>query len=444
MGNHIHPARVRAGIIRAYGKTSLTCARVSATALLSAFGILTPAWAQVATNCPAGMPGTRVFTGTGAVQTFTVPANVSSIRVIAVGADGGVRVPKTCGGTGFNGGAGARIEGTYAVTPGQIFTVIPGSPGASGDCESGGGGATGVYIAGSLAIIAGAGGGDDNTGNGGGGQAGLNGSNGGSPAGGHCQAGGVAGTAGAGGGAGEIPPAVVGQTCPSGDGGGGGGGFNSAGQTQGSGGGHTGPTGGGRCNIAGAAGGIAGTDAGGGAAGVNGGWGACGGGGADDRESGGGGGYSGGGGGPESAYPGGGGSIVQSAGAATVSAPTTVAGADGGGTGQVGSVRLCWAGANLSVTKDDAVASVPSGSQTTYTLVVKNAGPSSANGAIVTDPAVPGLNCPTVTCSAAGGAVCPGSPTVSLLQTSGLVIPTLPSGGTITLQLACTVTATGH
>ncbi len=432
--------------MRAYAKSILAGARAPAIAVLSTLGVLTPAWAQVATTCPSGMPGTRVFNGNGAVQSFTVPANVRQIRVIAVGADGGERSPKaTCGGTNFSGGAGARIEGTYAVTPGQVLTLIPGNPGASGDCESGGGGATGVYIAGTLAIIAGAGGGDDNTGNGGGGQAGLNGSNGGSPAGGHCQAGGSGGTGGAGGVAGEIPPAVPGQTCPSGDGGAGGGGVNAAGQTQGSGGGHTGPTGGGRCNIAGAAGGIAGTDAGGAAVGANGGWGACGGGGADDRESGGGGGYSGGGGGPESAYPGGGGSIVQSAGAATVTATTTVAGADGGGSGQPGSVRLCWPGADLSITKTDLVPSVPTQGTTTYNIVVKNGGPSSADGAIVTDPVVAGLSCTTApTCSATGGAVCPASPTAAQLQSTGLVIPTFPNGGSIALQLTCTVTATGH
>lgn len=415
-------------------KTRTLWTHMSATTALSALCVLSPAFAQVATTCPSGMPGTRVFTGNGSVQTFTVPANVSQIRVIAVGADGGVRVPKTCGGTNFNGGAGARIEGTYAVTQGQVFTVIPGSPGANGDCEAGGGGATGVYITGNLAIIAGAGGGDDNTGNGGGGQAGQNGGNGGNPAGNTCPQGGLGGIGGNGGQEGE-----VGVNCSNGNGGAGGGGFLTKGndQTNALGAAHTPPKGGARCSVSGAAGGAAGTEAG--AAGAAGGWGACGGGGADDREGGGGGGYSGGGGGPESAYPGGGGSVVQSAGAATVTASTTIAGADGGGTGQPGSVRLCWPGADLSITKTDFKTSAPSGSLTTYSIVVKNSGPSSANGAIVTDPVATGLSCTTApTCSATGGAVCPASPTVAQLQ-SGLLIPTFPNGGQITLQLACTV-----
>ena len=36
-----------------------------------------------------------------------------------------------------------------------------------------------------------------------------------------------------------------------------------------------------------------------------------------------------------------------------------------------------------------------------------------------------------VTCSAAGGAVCPASPTVAQIE-GGLAIPTLPSGGSVT------------
>lgn len=434
--------------MRILAKNIFAGTRGPAIVVLSTLGVLTPAWAQVVTTCPSGFVSSRLFTGTGAVQTFVVPAQVTSIRVIAVGADGGERNNgKACGGSGYSGGAGARIEGTYAVTPGQTISLLPGSPGASGNCESGGGGATGVYIAGNLAIIAGAGGGDDNTGKGGGGQAGLNGSNGYHP-GGHCGSGGLAGTGGNGGAQGETPPKGSGSgPCPSGDGGAGGGGFLTAGTDEGSNGSHLGPTGGGRCNILGAVGGNAGKDNtsnAGSPEGAAGGWGVCGGGGSDDRESGGGGGYSGGGGGPESGYPGGGGSIVQNAGAAVVSNTATTAGADGGGTGQVGSVRLCWPGSDLSVTKTDFVASKPSGSTTTYQIQVKNAGPLSANGAVVTDPVVPGLSCTTApTCSAAGGAVCPTPLSVATLQTSGLVIPTFPSGGSITLGLTCTVTATG-
>jgi uncharacterized repeat protein (TIGR01451 family) len=44
-----------------------------------------------------------------------------------------------------------------------------------------------------------------------------------------------------------------------------------------------------------------------------------------------------------------------------------------------------------------------------YTLVVRNNGPASANGAVVTDPAVPNFAVSGVSCGmASGGAVCPG------------------------------------
>src|SRR5439155_1196499 len=74
-----------------------------------------------------------------------------------------------------------------------------------------------------------------------------------------------------------------------------------------------------------------------------------------------------------------------------------------------------------------------------------NAGPSSANNAVFTDPAVTGLSATSVTCgSATGSAACPtpGNTTVALMQGAGIVIPTLPSGGSVTFTLTESVTAT--
>jgi large repetitive protein len=98
--------------------------------------------------------------------------------------------------------------------------------------------------------------------------------------------------------------------------------------------------------------------------------------------------------------------------------------------------------ANLSITKTDGVSSVNAGGTSTYTIVVSNAGPSAANNAIFTDPAVTGLNVSSVTCgSETGGAVCstPGNTTVALMQGAGIVVPTLPSGGTVTYTVTATV-----
>jgi len=77
---------------------------------------------------------TVTFNHTGAVQTWIVPPCVTSIDVIVAGAKGG----------GANGGAGARITGTLAVTPGQTLNIYCGGMGTSGN-NSGGfnGGGTG-------------------------------------------------------------------------------------------------------------------------------------------------------------------------------------------------------------------------------------------------------------------------------------------------------------
>ena len=104
--------------------------------------------------------------------------------------------------------------------------------------------------------------------------------------------------------------------------------------------------------------------------------------------------------------------------------------------------------ADLSITKTNNVSSVVSGSQVTYTIVARNNGPDAANGAILADPAPTGLqNCVLVPtpCSAAGGAACPATGTgagqlsIANLQGAGVIIPTLPNGGSVTVGVTCTV-----
>jgi uncharacterized repeat protein (TIGR01451 family) len=101
--------------------------------------------------------------------------------------------------------------------------------------------------------------------------------------------------------------------------------------------------------------------------------------------------------------------------------------------------------ANLAITKTDGVTSVNAGGTTTYTIVVTNVGPSSADGAIFKDALATGISVTGVTCgSAAGGAACPtvANTTVALMQGAGIVIPTLPSGGSVTFTVTANVTAT--
>jgi uncharacterized repeat protein (TIGR01451 family) len=96
--------------------------------------------------------------------------------------------------------------------------------------------------------------------------------------------------------------------------------------------------------------------------------------------------------------------------------------------------------ADVAVTKTDGTTTAVSGGSTTYAIVVTNAGPSAAGGAIVTDPSALGLTKTGLTCSASGGAACPASPTPAQLE-AGLAIPTLPSGGSVTFTLTVAVTA---
>jgi uncharacterized repeat protein (TIGR01451 family) len=68
--------------------------------------------------------------------------------------------------------------------------------------------------------------------------------------------------------------------------------------------------------------------------------------------------------------------------------------------------------ADLSITKDDGVASVLPGTTTTYTITVVNAGPSDAVGATVSDVFPPEITSATWTCVASAGSSCTAGPVV--------------------------------
>jgi uncharacterized repeat protein (TIGR01451 family) len=88
--------------------------------------------------------------------------------------------------------------------------------------------------------------------------------------------------------------------------------------------------------------------------------------------------------------------------------------------------------ADLSMTKSGPATASAAGT-ITYTLVVSNAGPSDANGAIVSDPLPAGLSNATVNCTGNGGAVC-GAFDASVTGT----ITTLPAGGSATITITAT------
>jgi len=251
------------------------------------------------------------FNYTGSMQTYTVPAGVTSIQIEAYGAQGGDAASHV-------GGFGASMQGEFTVTPGQVLDIlVGGKPAAS----NGGGGGTFVVDQGTTTpyIIAGGGGGGAGPccGADSDGDPGVATGDGTTPTDGGC-ASGAGGTGGSGGGGGS--PGINASA--------GGGGFS------GNGGNGDGAVTGGASYLSGGAAGVGyfgdlGGYGGGGGGGNNGGW--------SEGSGGGGGGYSGGGGTCGSSdwgYGGGGGSLNIGA------AQVNVSGANAGN-GSVVITELC-------------------------------------------------------------------------------------------------------
>ena len=100
-----------------------------------------------------------IYNYTGSLQTFVVPAGVTSVNIEVLGAQGG-SVNITCTAAG---GLGAQMIGDFAVTPGEVLTILVGQQGFTNGQDGGGGG--GSFVVNSLndpLIIAGGGGGATN------------------------------------------------------------------------------------------------------------------------------------------------------------------------------------------------------------------------------------------------------------------------------------------
>jgi hypothetical protein len=83
---------------------------------------------------------TTEFTFTGGEQTFTVPAGVTSLEIVAIGGYGG-DTPLIAGAA--QGGNPAEVTGIVNVTPGQTLYVVAGGNGKDADVSSGAGGFNG-------------------------------------------------------------------------------------------------------------------------------------------------------------------------------------------------------------------------------------------------------------------------------------------------------------
>ncbi|MBK9300735.1 MAG: T9SS type A sorting domain-containing protein [Bacteroidetes bacterium] len=108
---------------------------------------------------PGGPGGSQTFNYTGSIQTFTVPAGVTSITMEARGAQGG-SINVNCV---ASGGLGARMIGDVAVTPGEVISVLVGQQGFTNGADAGGGGGSFVVRTGNIPlVVAGGGGGASN------------------------------------------------------------------------------------------------------------------------------------------------------------------------------------------------------------------------------------------------------------------------------------------
>jgi uncharacterized repeat protein (TIGR01451 family) len=97
--------------------------------------------------------------------------------------------------------------------------------------------------------------------------------------------------------------------------------------------------------------------------------------------------------------------------------------------------------AELTITKSNGGTTVVAGAPTTYTIVVTNQGPDTADGAIVTDALGAGLSGCSAICPAAlltGGAACPAS-AQNILAAGGAALPQLPALASVTFQVTCNV-----
>ena len=112
---------------------------------------------EVDDNCPLdlnGPSGQAMFSYTGNIETWTVPAGVTSITIEARGAEGGNSTSSD-----FGPGQGAILTGDFAVTPGQQLKILVGEKPQFGNGNGGGGGTFVTDIANNPLIIAGGGGG---------------------------------------------------------------------------------------------------------------------------------------------------------------------------------------------------------------------------------------------------------------------------------------------
>lgn len=133
-----------------HGRNSISRNLLAAALLILALVVMPTSSASASTS----QDGITSFGYTGLEETFTVPAGVTKLGVVAVGGRGGTGGPYFDG-LGGAGGAGARVTTVIDVSPGQVLFVRVGSngqnagfngPAGLGGFNGGGAGNDGIVI----------------------------------------------------------------------------------------------------------------------------------------------------------------------------------------------------------------------------------------------------------------------------------------------------------
>lgn len=167
---------------------TLSSATVTATSVTPAVSSIT---LGLTTTAITGLTNGSSTYGIAGTYSWVAPTGVTSVSIVCVGAGGG-------GNTSYGGaGGGLGYRNNYAVTPGSSYTVFVGT-GGTGTVYSSSAGQDSYFV--STGTVYGGGGGSGGAGGGGyspsGGQGGSGANNGGGGAGGYSGAGGNGGTAG--------------------------------------------------------------------------------------------------------------------------------------------------------------------------------------------------------------------------------------------------------
>ncbi|GEM_PF-3450005 len=94
-----------------------------------------------------------------------------------------------------------------------------------------------------------------------------------------------------------------------------------------------------------------------------------------------------------------------------------------------------------SITKSDGLTTITAGDSTTYTVTITNTTGAAVSDVIFRDPAVADLTVNSLNCSAAGGASCPASYPIAVMQGGGIILPAMPVDSSVTFTIGATVSA---